>query len=109
MINTVNSMVAFLLEITVLVAVCYWGFHLQQGGLPIRILAGVGAPVLMAVAWGIFGSPKAPVGLPGPLDAAFRILWFGIGALAFWAAGRPIAALALIGVYALNAAMLGSL
>lgn len=106
--NTVNSMVAFLLEIAVLVAVCLWGFHLQRG-LPIRILAGVGAPVLMAVAWGIFGSPKAPVGFPGPLDAAFRILWFGIGALAFWAAGRPIAGLALVGVYALNAAMLGAL
>ncbi len=106
--STVNSVVAFLLEIAVLVGVCLWGFHLQQG-LPIRILAGVGAPVLMAVAWGIFGSPKAPVGLPGPLDAAFRILWFGVGALAFWAADRWVAGLALIGVYAVNAAMLGSL
>lgn len=40
---------------------------------------------------------------------AFRIAWFGVGALAFWVTGRPIAALVLAGVFAASVLMLGTL
>lgn len=34
---------------------------------------------------------------------AFRMAWFGAGALAFWFTGLPVAALVLAGVFAANA------
>jgi len=108
MIRGLNLGVAFLLELTVLFAIGYWGFT-RPWGSPVRFVAGLGGPLLMAVLWGAFGSPKASVPLDGAADAAFRIAWLGVGALAFWITGRPIAALALVGVYAVNAVMLGSL
>ncbi len=106
MIRGVNLGVAFLLELAVIFAVGYWGFT-QSWGLPMRLLAGFGAALLMAVMWGVFASPKSSVPLHGAANVAFPIAWFGIAALAFWVAGRPIAALALAGVYAVNALMLG--
>jgi len=108
MIRGLSLGVAFLLELTVLFAIGYWGFT-QPWGSPVRFVAGFGGPLLMAVLWGVFGSPKASVPLVGAADAAFRIAWVGIGALAFWITGSPIAALALVGVYAVNAVMLRSL
>ena len=108
MIHRVNLGVASLLELAVLFAVCSWGFSLPTG-LPLRLLAGVGAPALMAVVWGVLAAPKASVPLRGAAGAAFQIAWFGIGALAFWAVGSPVAALALGLVYAVNALMLLSL
>lgn len=40
---------------------------------------------------------------------AFRITWFGVGALAFRVASRPIVALVLAGIFAANALMFGIL
>jgi hypothetical protein len=88
MIHGINLGVAFLLELAVLFAVGFWGFTLSSG-LPLRLLAGIGTPALMAVLWGILAAPKASFPLQGAADAVFRIAWFGIGAVAFWAAGRP--------------------
>jgi Protein of unknown function (DUF2568) len=108
MIRGANLGIAFLLELAVLFAVGYWGFRLSVG-LPLRLVAGLGTPVLMAVLWGLLAAPKASFPLHGVADVAFRIAWFGVGALAFWVAGRPIAALVLAGVFAANALMLGTL
>jgi hypothetical protein len=93
-IRMVNLGIAFLLELAVLVAVGCWGFSLNAG-LPVRVLAGLGGAALMAVLWGVFASPRATVPLRGLADLAFRIAWFGIGALAFWVAGVPAAGAAL--------------
>lgn len=108
MIRGANLGIAFLLELAVLFAVGYWGFRLSVG-LPLRLVAGLGTPVLMAVLWGLLAAPKASFPLPGVAGVAFRIAWFGVGALAFWVAGRPIAALVLAGIFAANALMLGTL
>jgi hypothetical protein len=42
-------------------------------------------------------------------DVAFRITWFGVGALSFWITSRPIAALVPAGIFAANALMFGTL
>ena len=107
MIHRINLGVAFLLELAVLFAVGSWGFTLSLG-LPFRLVAGIGAPVLMAVIWAILAAPKASFPLQGAAGAAFRIAWFGVGALAFWAGGNPLAAMALAAVYVANALMLRS-
>jgi hypothetical protein len=108
MIRGANLGIAFLLELAVLFAVGYWGFRLSVG-LTLRLVAGLGTPVLMAVLWGLLAAPKASFPLHGVADVSFRIAWFGVGALAFWVAGRPIAALVLAGIFAANALMLGTL
>lgn len=107
MIRGIKLGLAFLLELAVLFAVGYWGFTLSSG-LPFRLVAGLGTPVLMALLWGVFAAPKASLPLHEVADGAFRISWFGIGAMAFWAAGRPLTALGLAAVYVANALMLRS-
>jgi len=104
-IRTVNLGVAFLLELAVLFAVGHWGLSLSAG-LPARLLAGLGGVALMAVLWGVFAAPRAAVPLHGMAGAAFRVGWFGIGALAFLAAGVPVAGAALAVLYLVNALML---
>ncbi|WP_407270931.1 YrdB family protein [Radiobacillus sp. PE A8.2] len=49
--------IRFLLEIAVLIAVGYCGF--QSGTLFIKVILGLGSPVLIMIIWGLFGSPKA--------------------------------------------------
>jgi hypothetical protein len=71
-------------------------------------VVGLGTPMLMGVLWGLRAAPKASFPLHGVADGAFRVAWFAVGALAFWAAGYPIAGLVLAGVFAANALMLGS-
>jgi hypothetical protein len=105
MIRTINLGIAFMLELAVLFAVGHWGFSLT-GGLPVRLLAGLGGAALMAALWGVFAAPKATVPLHGVADVAFRIGWFGVGALAFWSAGPPTAGVALALLYVVNALLL---
>jgi len=98
-VRAVLLLVAFLLELAVLVAVGYFGFH-QSGAW--AWLLGLGLPVLFAVLWGVFASPQAPRPLPGPADAAFRILWFACGAGALVLAGQPVFGIALAVVYVID-------
>jgi hypothetical protein len=105
MIRNISLGVAFLLELAVLFAVGSWGFTLSTS-LPLQLLAGLGASALMAGLWGILAAPKASVPLHGAAKAAFQIAWFGVGAMAFWAAGSPLAGLVLAVVYVANALIL---
>lgn len=57
MIRTLNMVLRFGLELAGLVAVGYWGFTLDGGWLP-RLLAGIGLPLLLAVAWAVFRVPN---------------------------------------------------
>ncbi|MFE2613829.1 YrdB family protein [Micromonospora chalcea] len=61
--------VIFLLELALLGSAGYWGFTLDAGW-PLRLLAGLGAPLLIAVVWGLFCSPSATVTLPDPAKLA---------------------------------------
>lgn len=45
-------------------------------GWRIHPLVGVGAVVFMALWWGLFHSPKAPVHLPAWGDAVGKMVWF---------------------------------
>nr|WP_258545332.1 YrdB family protein [Micromonospora provocatoris] len=55
--------VIFLLELALLGSAGYWGLTLGAGR-PLRLLAGLGAPLVIAVVWGLFCSPRAAVTLP---------------------------------------------
>ncbi len=83
-----NLGLRFLLELWALAALGYWEFATQPGW-PLKLLLGIGAPLLAAVVWGIFGSPRASVPLRGAAQLALEALVFGSGAVALVAAGRP--------------------
>jgi hypothetical protein len=82
-----NLALRFLLELAGLAAYCYWGFTVPTG-LPTKLLVGLGLPVVAAVLWGVFASPKATVPLPDAAKLAFEVVWFGAAAVLLAAAGR---------------------
>ena len=83
----VNLALRFLLELCILAALAYWGFHSMSGRLP-KFLLGVGGPVLAAIVWGTFLSPKASVSLGTPWKLALEITVFGVAIVALYAAGQ---------------------
>lgn len=65
-----NLALRFLLELCLLAAVGYWGFK-TQSGLLMKILFGIGLPVLIAVLWGTFLAP----GQSAPCAACRFLPW----------------------------------
>jgi hypothetical protein len=96
-----NLALAFFLELCALVALGYWGFVTGEV-LPAKIVLGVGVPLLAAVLWGVFESPRALLPLPEPWHLLFALAFFGCAAAAFYAAGRARVALAFALVVILN-------
>jgi len=84
----------FLLELTLLVALGYWGFTAPDGVL-LKLLLGLGAPIVAAVAWGLFVSPKAAVRLPASVVVGLELALFGAAAAALYVAGQQTLAVAL--------------
>jgi hypothetical protein len=97
----INMMVRFVLELCLLAAVAYWGFQLA-GGWPIRLAAGIGAPLLVATVWGLLIAPKAKRRLAEPWRFLCELVLFGLGAAALVMAARPSLAIILLVVYLIN-------
>lgn len=83
-----NLAVRFLLELCMLAAVAFWGFKTQNNWL-MKILLGIGLPVLIATLWGIFLAPKATHPLSGASFLILELILFATGALALFASGKP--------------------
>lgn len=92
-----NLGLAFLLEIAVYVSVCGWGFTASPK-LLVRLLFGIGGPILMIVFWALFGAPSAVHALHGWPRVGFEVLWYGAGvaALAGWWKAAPAAVFAAL-------------
>ena len=100
-----NLAARFALELSALGALAYWGFHLSASP-GVRVSAGLGAPLVAAVLWGLFASPRATVHLPSPAQLAVQLAVFGAAVAALVAAGRPRLAGALGVAAAANAALM---
>lgn len=83
-----NLAVRFLLELCMLAAVGYWGFKTQTTWL-MRILLGIGLPVLIAALWGTFLAPRATHPLRGARFPLLELVLFTSGAVALFASGKP--------------------
>ena len=99
-----NLALRFLLEIAALVAYGYWGW-IQGAGGGLRWVLAIGAPLLAAVAWGLFNVPgdpsrsgHAPVPVPGLVRLILEALIFGLAVWALFAVGQPRWAGMLIGL-----------
>jgi hypothetical protein len=100
-IKAINLALRFFLEILALVIYGYWGFQVSQGVF-MKYLLGVGTPLLVAVVWGMFGSPKAPYGLTGASFLLLEIILFGLPAVALFFSGKQTWALVYAGVTVIN-------
>jgi hypothetical protein len=83
--------VRFLMELGLLAAVSLWGFSTGAGAW--SSVLGFGAPLLVAVIWGLFVAPKAKWPLPVAARVALELVLFGAGALALAALGSVVLAM----------------
>jgi hypothetical protein len=90
-IKGLNLLIRFLLELCMYAALGYWGFTTHSGW-ALKILFGIGLPVLIAVIWGIFMAPKSTRRLSGIPFTVMDIILLGSGALALYASGQTILA-----------------
>ncbi|MGE5463471.1 MAG: YrdB family protein [Syntrophothermus sp.] len=81
-----NLLVRFLLELCMLAAVGYWGFKTHSSW-ALKILLGIGLPILIAVIWGWLMAPRSAHRLSGIPFLVMDILLLGAGALALYASG----------------------
>lgn len=88
MIHGFFLLIVFLCELAAIAAYGYWGFQLDTS-VYAKWTAGIGIPVLVAVVWGLFLSPKASFAVPLALQIALKVLVFGLAAAALYATGRP--------------------
>jgi hypothetical protein len=91
----INLGVRFLLEMSMLAAIGYWGFKTHSSW-PMKILFGIGLPILMAVIWGYFMAPRSTHRLSGVPFTVMDIILLGSGAVALYASGQT----SLAGIYA---------
>ena len=105
MLAAFNLLIRFLLELCMLGAVAYWGFDTGDVAAT-KLLLGVGTPLLMAVVWGVFISPKATIVLrPVPWVALQGVL-FGIAAVALATFASPAPAATFLVIVAANGALM---
>lgn len=99
-----NLALRFVLELCALGALGYWGFETGSGAI-MKLGFGIGAPLVAAVVWGTFLSPKAPVALPGILVFILQVLVFGAALAGLVATGHRTLAL-VFGVIIVGNALL---
>jgi hypothetical protein len=102
--HAVNEGLAFLLELLALGGLAWWGAD-AGGGLGTKILLGAGAPILAAVAWGLFAAPRARFQVPLPAVLTVKVIVFGLAAAGVYAIGQPGLAIAFAVVALINTAL----
>ena len=96
-----NLLVRFLLELCMLAAIGYWGFKTNSGWV-MKIIFGIGLPVLVAVIWGMFLSPKAAYSLPGFSNLALELIVLGSAAVALFSSGKANLGLVYTAILVIN-------
>lgn len=100
-----NLAVRFLLELCALAALGYWGF--QTGQSPwARVGLGIGAPLVAAVVWGTFISPRAAIPVSLPVRLLLELIIFGAAVIALVTAGQGMLAWVLALVVVVNEILL---
>ena len=96
-----NLALRFLLELCVLAALAYWGFQTGQTTI-VRIVLGIGAPLVAVVVWALLGAPKAPWHLKGVWRLLLEVVFFGLPAVALFVVGQHILGIVFALVFILN-------
>jgi hypothetical protein len=103
-VHAVNEGLAFALELVALGFLAWWGAA-TGGGLAASVLLGAGAPVLAAVAWGLFAAPRARFQVPLAAVLLVKVLVFGAATAGVYAIGPHGLAIAFGAVVLVNTAL----
>lgn len=95
------SATAFGLELVALTAFGLWGVSLGPI-LVSRVALGVGAPLLVAVFWGMFLSPKAAIPLAPPYRLSLKLAIFALATAALFVNRHPVAGVFFSSLVVLN-------
>ena len=101
--HMMNDVIALLVEIAALGALCYWGIS-AGGGVAGKLVLGIGSPFAFAVIWGLFAAPRARLRLPRLWLFVLKVLLFGVASAALYAAGRSTIAVLFAVVALINTA-----
>ncbi|NOU63356.1 DUF2568 domain-containing protein [Paenibacillus sp. LMG 31461] len=86
----------FLLELGAMVAFGYWGYHIKAGS-AVKIMLVIASPLVVAILWGVFLSPKASLSIFSfPFRTALKLVVFVVASAALYAAGRSVLGLAFL-------------
>jgi len=99
--RTLQLILAFTLELALLAALGYWGFHNKK--IPGRYLPGLGMPLVAAALWWYWAAPKSEHRLQQPYLLVFKLVLFGVAAFGLYRSGQPGAAVLLAGLALLSA------
>lgn len=105
-VHAVNESLAFLVELAMLGGLAWWGATVH-GPVAVRVLLAVAAPVAAGVVWSLFAAPRAGIRLSALGVLAGKAVMFGVTALAVYAAGLHVPAIAA-GVIAILSACLAA-
>ena len=101
---TANELLAFLLELAAIACLGWWGFSVGHNEV-VRVLLGVGTPVVAIVLWSLFAAPKARLRPPLPLVLVVKALVLGGSAAAVYGVGHSLAAVVMAVVVVVNTAV----
>ncbi|MBS1772815.1 MAG: YrdB family protein [Bacteroidetes bacterium] len=87
LLKTLNLALAFILELFMLYAMGYWGFHLKQST-GIRWFVGIGLPVVVAIVWGIFLAPKSVMQTPPTVKMLGKLVLMESSAVLLYTTGK---------------------
>ncbi len=96
-----NSTLAFLLELAMLAAFSYWGFHGEKST-ALKWLLGIGLPVLAAILWGIFLAPRSTFRLRTMPGNILSLILFLLAATALFQTGHTVLAIVFASIAILN-------
>lgn len=102
-IKTLTVTLFFLLELATYAVAIWWGFAAFTPW-PLKLLAGLGTPLVLGAVWTRFGAPKSKHLLTGARRSVLVALWFGSGVAGLLALGHPVLA-AAFGVLAVVASV----
>ena len=100
---TPNDVLRFFLELAALASLAYWGFSEFDG--VAQWLIGLGAPLLVAVVWARFMSPKASHPTVDPVRLLIEVAVFGSGVAALFAADATVLAVVFAVLAAVHLAL----
>jgi chromate transport protein ChrA len=102
LVKSLNLAVSFLLELAMLAAFSYAGFHTSKSNVAHWII-GLGVPVIIIVFWAIYMAPNASGRLSDSIRQIVSFILFELAAIALYKSHQPKAALILATVTVVNA------
>jgi hypothetical protein len=99
--KSLNLALAFFLELCMLAAFVYWGFHLDTN-IFFQIIAGVGVPLVVIILWGIWLAPNADLRLGLGWLVLLKTVLFGLASIALILSGQSRFGIGLLGIFAMS-------